>query len=61
MRCWSSVTAKIKSSEYARDLSGRDSSIYTERLKKDFGQYGSLRMAAIILSLDTIIILQKIH
>jgi hypothetical protein len=32
-----SITARIISSEYANDLSGRDSSIYTERRKKDFG------------------------
>ena len=38
MRCWSSITAKIISSEYAKDLSGRDNSIYTERRKKDFGR-----------------------
>ncbi len=38
MRSWSSITAKIISSEYAKDLSARDSSIYTERRKKDFGR-----------------------
>jgi hypothetical protein len=37
MRCWSSITAKIISSEYAKDLSGRDTPIYTERRKKDLG------------------------
>ncbi len=38
MRYWSSITAKIVSSEYAKDLSARDSSTYTDRRTKNFGR-----------------------